>query len=121
MGGMKRPRFGILVLIAACCLLVVSGVWLLTNWRASIGYRVSARYAQMPPDDKALEEWLKTHPTVVPHTVHVGRKDGNLFAIFIRSETICGRPPFPKLEETCAGLGYGPPSDWKDVEGDVSF
>jgi len=117
---MKRLRLGIIILFAGG-LLALCVFLLLAHLRASIGYGVSACYTQMPADDKALEEWLKAQPMVVPSTVHIGRKGDELYILFMRSEPICPRPPFPKLADECASLGYGPPSEWKDVAGEISF
>ncbi len=116
-----RPRFIILIVFVAGGLLALGVALLLTHLRASIGYSVSARYAQMPADDKALEDWIKTQPDVVPRTVYIGRKGDELYVLFIRLEKVFGRPPFPDLSGACVRLGYGPPSDWKDVEGGISF
>src|SRR3954470_7027640 len=98
---MKLPLLGILVLLATVSVLALGIIWLLTNVPASISYCVSAHYAQMPSNDEALEDRLKTQPAVVPWTVHTGRKGEKLYVTFIRSEPICGKPAFPDLAGIC--------------------
>jgi hypothetical protein len=62
----------------------------------------------MPANDKALTEWLRSQPGVVPHTVAIGRFDGGklLYVGFIQSRNLAGKPPFPDLNGHVGGLGY---------------
>ena len=114
---MTRSRFHILVTLVLVGILLVLGVaYLKTHLSASIFYDVAAHYTHMPSDDQALKAWIKSQPGVVARTVHVERKGDELRVTFIMSQTVFGRqPPFPKqgLLDTCASLGYGPPTDWK--------
>jgi hypothetical protein len=78
----------------------------------SVGYCVEVRFATAPADDRALCQWLKAQPGVVPHTVHIGREGPDkhvLRVMFIQSRNLAGNPPFPDLVPGCHALGYNGP------------
>jgi hypothetical protein len=79
------------------------------NVFVSWSYCVEARFDKMPPNDKALIDWLRSQPGVVPHTVAIGRfeEGGRLvFVGFIQSRNLAGEPPFPDLNGQVKNLGY---------------
>ena len=78
------------------------------NVHASLVYVAEARFEKMPPTDKALIEWLRAQPGVVPHTVAVGRFEGGklLYMSFIQVRHLAGQPPFPDLDGHVGELGY---------------
>jgi len=79
-------------------------------------YSVKTHYAQMPGDDRELEDWLKTQTGVVADTVRT-RRDGNELRIsFIMSQAVSGRPPIPDFPHARDTFGYGPFADWEDDE-----
>src|SRR6478735_7794285 len=64
-------------------------------------YNVKTHYGQMPTDDTALENWLKSQAGVVAHTVHT-RRDGNeLHVSSIMSQTLSAGPPVPDFSNAC--------------------
>ncbi len=83
-------------------------------------YVVEARFEQMPSDDSAFTDWLRSQPGVVPHTVSVGRfEEGDklLYVSFIQSRSVAGEPPFPDLEGAARRLGYmEPDGPFRDSE-----
>jgi hypothetical protein len=97
-------------------------MWLVAqNISASLSYCVEATFRELPDNDEALVEWLKTQPGIVPNTVHArrfGPERVELEVGFIQVRTMSGHPPFPNLEAKCAELGYldpnGPFLDCKD-------
>ncbi len=73
----------------------------------SRGYEVEAEFAELPPDDVALEDWLEAQPGVA--RVIVGQRTGepNVLAIvLIIVRTGWDRTPFPDLNAKCDELGY---------------
>jgi hypothetical protein len=101
--------------------LVAVGFWLRRTVHVSLSYCVEAQFSSLPKDDASLEEWLKTVPGVVPHTVSVRRfgPGRTLLEVgFIQSRDLAEEPPFPDLDDACKGLGYagqdGPFRDCKD-------
>jgi hypothetical protein len=78
------------------------------NVHASFGYVVEARFEKMPPSDRALIEWLRCQPGIVPHTVAIGRFDDGklLYVTFIQSRSLAGQPPFPDLNGQITCFGY---------------
>jgi hypothetical protein len=116
---MTRGKY---LLVATVLIVVVVAAWVgLRFIPASLGYSVEAEFASLPERDHELEEWLKTQPGVVSHTVHVWRKDGEpkiLRIGFIMVRDGWDRPPFPDLQGKCEALGYagrtGPFRDFRD-------
>jgi hypothetical protein len=78
------------------------------NVHASLGYVVEARFEKMPANDKALVEWLRSQPGVIPHHVAIGRFENGklLYVSFTMSRNLAGQPPFPDLNGEVSGLGY---------------
>jgi hypothetical protein len=78
------------------------------NVHASLGYVVEARFEKMPLNDKALMEWLRSQPGVIPHLVAIGRfEDGKLLYVsFTMSRSLAGQPPFPDLNGHVSSFGY---------------
>jgi hypothetical protein len=99
----KKPLIGLVVLGGA-----LTAVWVgLKSIPATLIYSVEAEFAEMPADDKALEEWLRTQPGVAKAIV--GQREGEprvlvVWLIMVRDGW--GRPPFPDLEAKCDELGY---------------
>jgi hypothetical protein len=62
----------------------------------------------MPANDKALYEWLRAQPGVIPRLVAIGRfEDGKLLYVsFTMSRNLAGQPPFPDLDGEVGKLGY---------------
>ena len=101
-------------------LLVVGGIaggacYRLRQIQASIGYAIQVEFEQMPPDDEALGQWLKTQPGVVPNTAHVQRDGKSLRMWWIMTQSIGPRePPVPDFSaafERFAYIGAGPIRD----------
>src|ERR1700751_424979 len=78
------------------------------NVHASVGYVVEARFEKMPPNDKALMEWLRSQPGVIARLVAIGRFDDGklLYVSFTMSQSLAGQPPFPDLNGQVSSLGY---------------
>jgi hypothetical protein len=74
----------------------------------SFGYSVEARFDVMPPNDKALIDWLKSQPGVVGGMgVNRFEEDQKLLQIiFTMSQNFAGEPPFPNLDGIVPTLGY---------------
>ena len=73
----------------------------------SFGYCVEAEFESLPPDDSALENWIKEQPRVVSHTVGIcrgGPENKSLRIMYIHSRRI--RERNVDLNEACARLGY---------------
>jgi hypothetical protein len=96
--------------LAAVVIGVVNAMWAVFchNVHASLGYVVEARFEKMPPNDKALMEWLRSQPGVIPHLVAIGRFDDGklLYVSFTMSQNLAGQPPFPDLNGQVSSLGY---------------
>lgn len=75
---------------------------------ASIGYEVEADFAEVPPDDGALEAWLRSHPGVWSASVSRHPVGGRtrLWVLVGMTRDGFGRPPFPDLGGACADFGY---------------
>jgi hypothetical protein len=117
---LMRVRKWLFVTAVAFGLLYAIWAVVCHNVHASFVYVVEARFEKMPPDDKALIEWLRSQPGIVSHTVAIGRfEDGKLlYILFIQSRSLSGRPPFPDLNGNVGRLGYmesdGPFRDAED-------
>ena|SRR5262245_45910221 len=95
------------------------GWWSLCEFvfHASIGYEVEAEFAELPPDDAALEAWLKQQPGVliVEVTRIESRKAIRIFLLM--GQNLHYKPPVPNLEQACAELGYrGQRDRFRDTE-----
>lgn len=101
-------KWSLAAAILAGCLFAIYTVYT-QNVHVSWGYCVEARFDKMPPNDKALMEWLRSQPGVVPHTVAIGRfeQGGKLvYVSFTQSRSLAGEPPFPDLNGAALSLGY---------------
>jgi hypothetical protein len=98
------------LLVAAIVFGALYGMWevFCHNVHASLGYVVEARFEKMPPNDKALMEWLRSQPGVIPRLVAIGRfEDGKLLYVsFTMSRSLAGHPPFPDLNGQVSSMGY---------------
>jgi len=109
---MKRFCTCSLVALAAAAIVfgLLYAAWALYIAKIPIdwGYIVEARFEKMPPNDKALIEWLRAQPGVVPIAVAVGRFEGGklLYISFIQTRRADGQPPFPDLNGNIGRLGY---------------
>ena len=99
-----KPFLIAFALIAA----ILAGGWACLKFLpASLGYTVEAEFADFPPDDTALEEWLRRQPGVVK--AFVGQREGEPGVLVIDVLMVrngWGDPPFPDLETKCDELGY---------------
>ena len=108
-----------LAIILLLVLVLGEGWWLAHKIKSSNGYNVQAEFAQLPPNDEALEEWLRQQPGVVEHAVHVERNGQNVRVFFIIVQNLRKQPPFPRLEEQAAVLGYADiKATWHDSPSD---
>jgi hypothetical protein len=71
---------------------------------ASMGCSVWAEFKSLPPDDSALESWLKSQPGVA--VVLISRGSKRVEVDFIQVRDGWGRPPLPDLDTKCDELGY---------------
>lgn len=98
----KKPLIALAVVAA-----VLTAAWAgLKSIPASLGYDVEAEFSEIPPNDDALEEWLRTQPGVV--RAFVGQREGEpkvLVVSFIMVRNGWG-PPLPDLDAKCDELGY---------------
>ena len=70
-------------------------------------FSAQARLDKAPPTDDRLIEWLKLQPNVVPHTVHVTRRENQILEVsFIQVRHVGGWPRVPDFEAACISLGY---------------
>jgi hypothetical protein len=46
------------------------------------GHQVTGEFTAMPPNDAALQEWLKTQPTVSTPSIRIVRKESKVTVIF---------------------------------------
>ena len=93
--------------------IVVLGALLVALWAGlnsipvSRGYEVEAEFAELPPDDTTLEDWLAAQPGVA--RVIVGQRTGEpnvLVILLIVVRTGWDQTPFPDLNAKCDELGY---------------
>jgi hypothetical protein len=104
---MRIAKWSFVVAVAAG-LILAAWTTLRRTVHAPWSYVVESRFEKMPPNDKALTEWLRSQPGVVPHTVSIGRfEDGKLLYVgFVQCRNMAGQPPFPDLEGHVGSLGY---------------
>jgi hypothetical protein len=96
----------IILLVAATIMLLVAAI---NQIPASRGYCVEACFSEAPADDGAFENWLKSQPGVVEHTVHVRRTSTTppkLELVLIMSQNGWLEPPFPDVATAAHDLGY---------------
>jgi hypothetical protein len=82
-------------------------------------YAVEAEFAEVPPDDHQLQEWLRTQPGVWHASVQRRPSGPRTRVVVLLGITRDGwrRPPFPDLDGKCAALGYrGPAGPFCDQE-----
>jgi hypothetical protein len=107
-----------LLACGAVVALLYAGWWLLCEWYFGppVRYEVVAEFAELPPDDAALQAWLKQQPGVA--VVIVSRPEPKKVVIhLLMSQNLHDKPPFPDVEKACAELGYkGQVERFRDTE-----
>jgi hypothetical protein len=96
-----------LIAVVAILAAVVGAWWLYTHtvdWTWGCGGR--ADFSALPPDDAALEGWLKEQAGVVPYTVHVMREGKTLKVLYTQVRNLANEPPRLDLNEACKNFGY---------------
>ena len=116
----KKAVRWLLAFAVVAAMLYVGWWYLCSSLYASIGYEVEAEFAELPPDDTALQAWLKQQPGVIPTLTYVQRTGPSkkvLQVNVVMSRNLLGEPPIPDLEKTCAELGYrGQRDRFRDTE-----
>ena len=119
---MSRRTKSVLRWLLACgavVALLYAGWWYLCEsvLYASIGYEVEAEFAELPPDDTVLTEWLKQQPGVINVGVDRPKSPKELRVFVLMSQNLHRKPPFPDLEKACAERGYrGQVTRFRDTE-----
>jgi hypothetical protein len=119
---MSRGTKTVLRWLLACgavVALLYAGWWSLCEWYlfASIGYEVETEFAELPPDDVALEAWLKQQPGVAVVGVSRAESRKAVRINLIMSQNLHYRPRFPDVEKACEELGYrGQIAPFRDTE-----
>ena len=72
--------------------------------RPSIVYGESAEFAELPADDRAIEQWLATQPGVV--RTFATRESNTIRVNWIMSRDLLGNPPIPNLRDQFERFGY---------------
>ena len=119
---MNRRAKTVFCWLLACCAvaaLLYAGRWYLCEsvLYASIGYEIEAEFTELPPDDAALEAWLRRQPGVT--VVGIQRKGvgKTLDVAVIMSQNLHHKPPLPDVEKACAEFGYrGQAAPFRDTE-----
>lgn len=109
----KRPLWyvaliaGIFLVLTALC----AGLRLIP---ASRGYSISAEFAELPANDRELEQWLRNQPGVVKHTAQVTRDGHVVFISWIMTQNVGGNPRTPDVRTAWQRMGYSTPTtvDW---------
>jgi hypothetical protein len=103
---LRQPAIG-------CALLVVFLVAVYSGIRSipvSYSYGVVTEFDVVPPNDQALDDWIRAQPGVVVHMAGVNRtRVGERWLIEVNygiSRNGWGEPPLPDLDAACAALGY---------------
>jgi hypothetical protein len=105
---MRALKWAIVAALLIISFLAIRAV-VYRNVHVSLIYCVEARFDTMPPNDKALADWLRSQPGVVPHTVAIGRFEQGgklLYVRFLQSRNMAGEPPFPDLDGRVSALAY---------------
>jgi hypothetical protein len=74
--------------------------------KPSIIYSFRADFAEMPPDDAELTDWLRNQPGVIRRTVAVNREPSAIRVHWIMSRDLFGNPPTPDCQQQFNRLGY---------------
>ena len=95
--------------IVAILTVVLAGAWYGLHFiSADFLYVVEAEFAEVPPDDRELEEWVRAQPGV--WKVFTDRRpSGPLTRLVVTIGTTrngWGAPAFPDLNGRCVVLGY---------------
>ena len=94
------PICFLFALLGGCCLTYCHFVHI--SW----GCGIRAKFAELPPDDKEFEVWLRRQPGVVEHTVHVSRDDNIVEVLYIQSRNGFNEPPQLNLLAKFEEMGY---------------
>jgi len=109
----KRPLRYVTVIAGAFLVLVAlcAGLRLIP---ASRGYSIRAEFAELPANDRELEQWLRDQSGVADRTVHVRRDGQVVFVSWIMTQNLAGNPRTPDLETGWQRKGYSTPTtvDW---------
>jgi hypothetical protein len=108
---MKSRRWIIKVFVSL--VVILGGVALARKiFHASLLCSVKSQFAQVPPDDSQLTQWIQSQPGVVGHTVIVTRIGSDRKTVrvnFIMDQNLAGEPPDPDLDAACERFGYSSP------------
>jgi hypothetical protein len=100
----RIPRRTLVILCFAVALICLTAIAFVP---VSSVFSAQARLDKAPPTDDRLIEWLKAQPNVVPHTVHVVRRENQILEIsFIQVRHAGGWPKVPDYEAACNSFGY---------------
>ena len=95
------------VAVAVAAVLLGAGWYGLKSIPYSVGYQVEAEFAAFPPDDRPLEDWLRTQPGVVYGNVGQRKGEPNILVVSVTMvRDGWGRTPYPDLSAKCDELGY---------------
>ena len=97
-----------IIAVIACCIVFLCGgaiLWAGLAIPKPFGFGLRAEFDTLPPDDEALEAWLKSCPGV-SETASVEREGKSLRVVFVQCRNIAGQPPVPDLDAKCESLGY---------------
>jgi hypothetical protein len=93
-----------LMFVGGC---VACGWCVLRQVKASIGYSIRVDCESLPPDDEAIEQWLKTQPGIVERTATVHRDGKSVRMGWIMVQSIGPRkPPVPDIRAALERFGY---------------
>jgi len=96
----------LLIAIAVVGVLLAVGLRAARSIKPSIIYELRAEFAEMPSDDIAFEEWLRTQPGVIPRPSYVDREANAIRITWIMSRDLTGHPPIPDFRNNFDRLGY---------------
>lgn len=72
----------------------------------AIRYELCAEFAEVPADDRALEEWLRNEPGVSNQSSYVNREQNAIRISWEMSRDTMGYPPRPDFIKNFGRLGY---------------
>jgi|KBSSwiStaDraftv2_1062776.scaffolds.fasta_scaffold2250181_2 hypothetical protein len=72
--------------------------------KPSLIYGLRVEFAELPPDDATLEEWLRQQPGVIK--VSVNREPKAIRIVWLMSRDLNGYPPIPDCRQNFERFGY---------------